>query len=515
MRSRDVPTDAMSSATPAAARAYRPALARSIGTSWNVAPSGPTKTIRFPTVAMTVVARPPARPAIQAAIATAAIRTTKPVSPPISALRTTFASNAAMPMPHPTAIRPPRPIRRRPQPATSSRARPRAARMPLVVRPPAAVGWVKLDVSLAALCPTDTTRARSCQARCDPSGRSDAMRVQRPVMAVDAISAVSGVPFAGGGRDGTRAERSNRILTMTRPLRIAHVAPPLERVPPLAYGGTERIVYELVTELDRRGHEITTFASGDSEVPGRLVPTVPAALRPEGYTGDPMPYFLATMRAVLDRASDFDLIHSHLEWASLLLARVSPVPVVSTFHGRLDLPWAGEALTDPPAGLVADQREPGLDPPGRALDRDPQRPDPDRRAVRAATRRRDVLRRPRRTGEGHRRGARDREDRRTTTPDRRQGGAHRTRASLLRRGLRARPQGRRARRRVPRRADPRRPRRAVRRELRLADAGRLAGAVRAGRHRVAGLWHAGHRPPRSAPCPRSSATASTASSATT
>jgi glycosyltransferase involved in cell wall biosynthesis len=140
---------------------------------------------------------------------------------------------------------------------------------------------------------------------------------------------------------------------MNRPLRIAHVAPPLERVPPLAYGGTERIVYELVTELDRRGHEITTFASGDSEVPGRLVPTVPAALRPGGYTGDPMPYFLATMRAVLDRTSDFDLIHSHLEWASLLLARVSPVPVVSTFHGRLDLPWAGEALIDPPTGLVA------------------------------------------------------------------------------------------------------------------------------------------------------------------
>jgi glycosyltransferase involved in cell wall biosynthesis len=140
---------------------------------------------------------------------------------------------------------------------------------------------------------------------------------------------------------------------MTRSLRIAHVAPPLERVPPLAYGGTERIVFELVAELDRRGHDVTTFASGDSEVPGRLVPTVATALRPEGYMGDPMPYFLSTMRAVLDQASEFDLIHSHLEWASLLLARVSPVPVVSTFHGRLDLPWAADALTDPPRGLVA------------------------------------------------------------------------------------------------------------------------------------------------------------------
>ena len=56
---------------------------------------------------------------------------------------------------------------------------------------------------------------------------------------------------------------------------------------------------------------------------------------------------------MLDRAHEFDLIHAHLEWASLMLARVSPVPVVTTMHGRLDLPWATEALTDPPAGLVA------------------------------------------------------------------------------------------------------------------------------------------------------------------
>jgi len=140
---------------------------------------------------------------------------------------------------------------------------------------------------------------------------------------------------------------------MARPLRIAHVAPPLERVPPKAYGGTERVVHELLVELDRRGHEVTTFASGDSDVPGRLIATVPEALRPIGYSGDQLPYFLTTMLSVLDRASEFDIIHSHLEWSSLLLARVSPVPVVTTFHGRLDLPWAEEILSRPTPGLVA------------------------------------------------------------------------------------------------------------------------------------------------------------------
>jgi len=113
------------------------------------------------------------------------------------------------------------------------------------------------------------------------------------------------------------------------------------------------VIYELVVDLDRRGHAVTTFASGDSKVPGEHVATVESALRPAGYMGDPMPYFLMTMSKVLDRAADFDIIHSHLEWASLLLARVSPIPVVSTFHGRLDLPWAEEMFRDAPRGLVA------------------------------------------------------------------------------------------------------------------------------------------------------------------
>ena len=119
---------------------------------------------------------------------------------------------------------------------------------------------------------------------------------------------------------------------MDRPLRIAQVAPPLERVPPEGYGGTERVMYELIVELVRRGHDVTTFASGDSDVPGRHVPTVPVALRPADSKDDPMSYFLTTMLAVLDSEHDFDIIHSHLEWSSLLLARADERA------GRRDVP---------------------------------------------------------------------------------------------------------------------------------------------------------------------------------
>jgi glycosyltransferase involved in cell wall biosynthesis len=140
---------------------------------------------------------------------------------------------------------------------------------------------------------------------------------------------------------------------MNRSLRIAQVAPPIERVPPEAYGGTERVVFELVAELGRRGHEVTTFASGDSAVPGRLVATVPAALRPAGHGGDVSGYMLTTMLRVLDVENEFDLIHSHLEWFSLALRRATKRPSVATFHGRLDLPWSRDAFADRPTGMVA------------------------------------------------------------------------------------------------------------------------------------------------------------------
>jgi hypothetical protein len=62
-------------------------------------------------------------------------------------------------------------------------------------------------------------------------------------------------------------------------LRIAQVAPLNESVPPDLYGGTERIVSYLTEELVRLGHEVTLFASGDSNTSAQLVRCSPAALR--------------------------------------------------------------------------------------------------------------------------------------------------------------------------------------------------------------------------------------------
>ncbi len=62
-------------------------------------------------------------------------------------------------------------------------------------------------------------------------------------------------------------------------MRIAQVAPLAESVPPKLYGGTERVVSWLTEELVEQGHDVTLFASGDSETSAELVQAVPQGLR--------------------------------------------------------------------------------------------------------------------------------------------------------------------------------------------------------------------------------------------
>lgn len=130
--------------------------------------------------------------------------------------------------------------------------------------------------------------------------------------------------------------RSHAFPTNEKPLRIALLAPPMEPVPPQGYGGTERVVAALADELTRRGHQVTLYASGDSETSAELVPTVPTSLWSTGYRGDVSSYMLASVARCWRDAERFDIVHSHAEGFGFPFARHAPVPVVSTLHGRLD-----------------------------------------------------------------------------------------------------------------------------------------------------------------------------------
>jgi len=146
-------------------------------------------------------------------------------------------------------------------------------------------------------------------------------------------------------------------------MRIAQVAPLAERVPPVRYGGTERVVFALTEELVRRGHDVTLFASGDSLTSARLMPMSPVGRRLDGAS-DGLFYEIAMLEDVYAQGNRFDLIHAHVDGLAFSFARQSETPTLHTMHGRLDLPAQLRMLSRFPeqrlVSISSSQRTPSL-----------------------------------------------------------------------------------------------------------------------------------------------------------
>ena len=123
-------------------------------------------------------------------------------------------------------------------------------------------------------------------------------------------------------------------------MRIAQVAPLTEAVPPKLYGGTERVVSWLTEELVALGHDVTLFASGDSQTSAKLEATWPKALRLDGAVRDPNALHVVMLENVRRKCDDeeFDFLHFHLDYYPFSLFYRQPTPFLTTLHGRLDLP---------------------------------------------------------------------------------------------------------------------------------------------------------------------------------
>jgi len=116
------------------------------------------------------------------------------------------------------------------------------------------------------------------------------------------------------------------------------MAPLHESVPPKYYGGTERVVSYITEALVRLGHDVTLFASGDSETKANLVPMCHRALRLDKHSIDQISHHVLMAEKVFQCAGNFDVIHNHYDYFPYSLARRSQTPTVTTLHGRLDLP---------------------------------------------------------------------------------------------------------------------------------------------------------------------------------
>ncbi|HEY2678628.1 MAG TPA: glycosyltransferase family 4 protein [Steroidobacteraceae bacterium] len=121
-------------------------------------------------------------------------------------------------------------------------------------------------------------------------------------------------------------------------MKIAQVAPLMEAVPPKLYGGTERVVAYLTDALVGLGHDVTLFASGDSQTKAKLAAVWPCALRLDPKILDHFAPLSMQLEAVARRAHEFDIIHCHVDHFAYSILRLLGVPSLTTLHGRLDLP---------------------------------------------------------------------------------------------------------------------------------------------------------------------------------
>src|SRR6202011_3528926 len=132
--------------------------------------------------------------------------------------------------------------------------------------------------------------------------------------------------------------QSSAEIAGSRKMQIAQVAPLYESCPPQLYGGTERVVSYLTEELVRQGHEVTLFASGDSQTTATLRASCERALRLDPQCRDPLAHHLVMLHRVACRADDFDIIHFHTDYLHFPLFAECWAQTLTTLHGRLDLP---------------------------------------------------------------------------------------------------------------------------------------------------------------------------------
>ena len=153
------------------------------------------------------------------------------------------------------------------------------------------------------------------------------------------------------GRVPDLGELSQRV---ERPLRVAILAPPWFPVPPTGYGGTETVVSLLTDGLVEAGHDVTLFASGDSQTTAKLASVFPKA--PSERIGQTL-VELQHILSCYERADEFDLISDHAGPPGAALAGAVRTPAVHTVHlavdGEIGSTYEQIARVVPGLGLIS------------------------------------------------------------------------------------------------------------------------------------------------------------------
>ena len=116
------------------------------------------------------------------------------------------------------------------------------------------------------------------------------------------------------------------------PVRIAVIASIAHRLPPTSYGPWEQVASTLTEGFVAGGHDVTLFATADSQTTATLYGTAPTGYE-EDVSLDAKAWEGLHNAAVFERADRFDLIANHFDFMPLTYSRLVTAPVVTTIHG--------------------------------------------------------------------------------------------------------------------------------------------------------------------------------------
>jgi glycosyltransferase involved in cell wall biosynthesis len=115
-------------------------------------------------------------------------------------------------------------------------------------------------------------------------------------------------------------------------VRIAVLGSIAWRVPPRHYGPWELFASLLTEGLVERGHDVTLFATADSETSARLSSVIPRGWS-EDVSIDPKVAECLHISEIFEQASEFDVIHNSFDFLPLTYSGLISTPVVTTIHG--------------------------------------------------------------------------------------------------------------------------------------------------------------------------------------
>ena len=117
-------------------------------------------------------------------------------------------------------------------------------------------------------------------------------------------------------------------------MRIAQISTMSAPVREESGGSVEALLWLLTRELVRLGHEVTVFATANSDVPRGAIlrATQPGAYGTNGAVDDWQLCEWMNICAAVERSGEFDVLHSHAYLWGVPLSAMSQAPLVHTTH---------------------------------------------------------------------------------------------------------------------------------------------------------------------------------------